>query len=736
MKRIKLSLVVAVIGATILFGYNNFVRPFDITKAGAPLVSQCIINELGTNAEIFDSANTILKYSFDDCTKKCNEVSATNSKIECSHLFYAYLGSNVPDPNQSYDKLNPTNGSCLVGWDYSDNDKACHLDIIGFMGLPSASVANGDPAYSGPEITRVPFSNKYLLNSYANIKGECQVVGIGGNAAGASIKTAESNFSSCENTCENNHFPRVCAFTFHNDRFSIKDFLSKNAACLVEEDGTAANLSNILRSDRSECEVECNRSRPQKVSKCQWGTDILKLNTVLWGPQDNTPFNANTVGVNYEFAGQCYNWTTIDCNGTFATNLGMCKPGLRYSLDFKSAACPPPGPINNVVWGPQSNTPFNAGTLATSFKAGDLCYSWTTKECNGTFQTNKGMCGPNLRYSTDFKSFACPQVNDVVWGPQSNTPFNAGTSQTSFKFADQCYSWTTKECNGTFKTNKDMCQPGLKYSTDFKSFSCNQVNGVVWGPQDNTPFNAGTSESSYKFGDQCYSWTTKECNGTFPTNLGQCKPGLKYSTDLKTVSCQMTGLTWGPTVNTPFNAGNIGVNFRAGNQCFNWTTIDCNGTFDTNRGKCEPGKKYSKDYSGSACPTVIPNYVTNVVWGPQHNTPFNAGTSATNYKLNGQCYSWTTTDCNGSYKTNRGQCRPQLIYSTDFKQKACAVDDVKWGPQDNTPFNAGTSATNFKFAGSCYAWTTKSCVGTFDTNLGQCKPGLRYSTDYRSVACK
>lgn len=62
--------------------------------------------------------------------------------------------------------------------------------------------------------------------------------------------------------------------------------------------------------------------------------------------------------------------------------------------------------------------------------------------------------------------------------------------------------------------------------------------------------------------------------------------------------------------------------------------------------------------------------------------------------------------------------------------------DVKWGPQSNTPFNAGTSATAYSFGGGCYSWTTVECGNSnVKTSGGTCVSGSRYSTDYRSVPC-
>lgn len=61
---------------------------------------------------------------------------------------------------------------------------------------------------------------------------------------------------------------------------------------------------------------------------------------------------------------------------------------------------------------------------------------------------------------------------------------------------------------------------------------------------------------------------------------------------------------------------------------------------------------------------------------------------------------------------------------------------VKWGPQSNTPFNAGTSATSYSFGGSCYSWTTVECGNSnIQTTRGTCTSGSRYSTDFRNVSC-
>jgi peptidoglycan hydrolase-like protein with peptidoglycan-binding domain len=60
---------------------------------------------------------------------------------------------------------------------------------------------------------------------------------------------------------------------------------------------------------------------------------------------------------------------------------------------------------------------------------------------------------------------------------------------------------------------------------------------VKWGPQSNTPFNAGPSSANYSIGSQCYKWTTNECKGTEMTSGGACAPGLKYSTDFTTTPC-------------------------------------------------------------------------------------------------------------------------------------------------------------------------------------------------------
>ncbi len=108
----------------------------------------------------------------------------------------------------------------------------------------------------------------------------------------------------------------------------------------------------------SNCQLN-SKNNPSAVVRCTWnGVEIFKsgsavssgsssgssstsssISNVAWGPQSNTPFNAGNVGNAYSFGGSCYSWTTIECNGSYNTNKGMCQPGLRYSIDFRSVAC-------------------------------------------------------------------------------------------------------------------------------------------------------------------------------------------------------------------------------------------------------------------------------------------------------------------------------------------------------------------------------------------------------------
>ncbi|MCF7843454.1 peptidoglycan-binding protein [Candidatus Gracilibacteria bacterium] len=67
---------------------------------------------------------------------------------------------------------------------------------------------------------------------------------------------------------------------------------------------------------------------------------------------------------------------------------------------------------------------------------------------------------------------------------------------------------------------------------------------------------------------------------------------------------------------------------------------------------------------------------------------------------------------------------------------APTVLNVKWGPQSNSPFNAGNSRVNFPFAGRCFSWTTTECgYSNVKTSGGTCVNGSRYSTDYAETPC-
>lgn len=70
-----------------------------------------------------------------------------------------------------------------------------------------------------------------------------------------------------------------------------------------------------------------------------------------------------------------------------------------------------------LVWGPQERTPHNKGKAGKNvYLRGDTCGTWTTVECNGTFMTNRGLCRPGLRYSTDYKEHKCiKNETNVVW---------------------------------------------------------------------------------------------------------------------------------------------------------------------------------------------------------------------------------------------------------------------------------------------------------------------------------
>ena len=95
------------------------------------------------------------------------------------------------------------------------------------------------------------------------------------------------------------------------------------------------------------------------------------------------------------------------------------------------------------------------------------------------------------------------------------------------------------------------------------------------------------------------------------------------------------------------------------------------------------------------------------------------------------------SDCNYYGTAGPAISAPATTRITILGTTTNSVVSVKWGPQSNTPFNAGTSASKYSFGGSCYSWTTVECGGSnVQTTGGRCVYGSRYSTDFGAVSCQ
>ncbi|HEX8822883.1 MAG TPA: thrombospondin type-1 domain-containing protein [Archangium sp.] len=134
---------------------------------------------------------------------------------------------------------------------------------------------------------------------------------------------------------------------------------------------------------------------------------------------------------------------------------------------------------------------FCTGTRPATSQSctGDSCttYTWAT----GSWSSCSNDCGTGMQTRT----VTCQRIQDGATVDESNcTGAKAAASQSC-----------------------EVCAAECKYSCDFGSCPAVTRSTVQWGPQSNSPFNAGTTGYYYYWAESAYCWTTKPgCSRTCP----------------------------------------------------------------------------------------------------------------------------------------------------------------------------------------------------------------------------
>lgn len=410
------------------------------------------------------------------------------------------------------------------------------------------------------------------------------------------------------------------------------------------------------------------------------------------------------------------NWISVD----------QTAPSIA-SVTSGSSAC---GTIQITVNGATDNGQSGLNSLPYSFDGGAnwqasniYAYSGTSLSIPASNIKVRDLAGNVYSYASSVSgsASACFTYSWYV-GTWQTAPLNPVSNWT--------YSGTTAcsaTCGGGIQTVQYYCQPA--YQTQTRSTYCQRSDGTVVADS----FCGGTNP--YQSTQQYYQTSCAGSNPSYPqscntqacvnpetacTNRGgfftdpadwsaydSRYPNLQYccNTNQTPVDSYLTGAGWSWHGTLP--AGSYG-----------------SGT----KGSCNIA--YSRSCTSSQ-PCSVP--VTRVVptWGPQSNTPFNAGTSYTNYPWAGLCYSWTTKVCNGS-ATEPANCVIGYNYSTDFDQSGHACPVKHWSSLD-TPHNSCISNTDWSILNlnSYYPSSGATCSYSNSTYgsigyTGTCAPGGTY----------
>lgn len=193
----------------------------------------------------------------------------------------------------------------------------------------------------------------------------------------------------------------------------------------------------------------------------------------------------------------------------------------------------------------------NGGVTTATVRVGAIASAWTVTTVAITFRWSTGdwsacplntwargstsACSVSCGGGTQTLNYTCPsstntqtrtvvclksdgsQVSDASCAGAGTKPATSqGCSQTSCSGSNPTttQSCNTHECDPCSGNN---CDPSCKYSCDFGACPATPRSSVQWGPQTNSPFNAGNSSSGYSWAGSMYCWTTKPgCSRSCP----------------------------------------------------------------------------------------------------------------------------------------------------------------------------------------------------------------------------
>ncbi len=262
-------------------------------------------------------------------------------------------------------------------------------------------------------------------------------------------------------------------------------------------------------------------------------------------------------------ATKIFNPTSMDVNSsdiaTFATNLKSTKEAVKkqiptlwvYTCEGAQVTAPTTNFARTAVFVSQNISPNTTNVKIGSFTIQNTSNEdifLSTSTINLSFEGSFGFSSlSNLSVRVGGTSFGIPvgNVSSVNYFSLNSVTVAPNTIKTFDIYAD-----IGNVTSGSVTANMSVYYYGVqsmvsdnKTATGVSMTSTATVTettplSVKWGPQSNTPFNAGTSATSYSFGGSCYSWTTVECgNSNIQTTRGTCTSGSRYSTDFRNVSC-------------------------------------------------------------------------------------------------------------------------------------------------------------------------------------------------------